>query len=61
MKKKYTPAEIEMILVGTCDVITTSLIEPPEQEEPGEGGGDAGGTGSSGSGIGGNWNQAGWI
>ena len=63
MKKKYVPAELEIVMAEICDVITTSIIQP-EPENPGqggEGGETGGGTGGTGSGIGGGWNDAGWI
>ncbi|MBQ4511337.1 MAG: hypothetical protein II984_11480 [Clostridia bacterium] len=62
MKKKYTPAELEIIMASICDVITTSAVVPPDPEEPGEGGGTGeSGTGSSGSGTGGTYNPDGWM
>ena len=64
MKKKYVPAELEIVLAEECDVITTSVILPENPEQGGEGGegGETGGsTSGTGSGIGGGWNDAGWI
>lgn len=60
MKKKYVPAELEILLTEVCDVITSSLVQP-EPEDPEQGGETGGGTGGTGSGIGGGWNDAGWI
>ena len=52
MKEKYTPAELEVILFGLCDVITTSgSIIPPDDEDENAGG----------SGIGGGYNPGGWT
>lgn len=61
MKKKYMPAELEILLVEACDVITTSVVQPEDPEQGGEGGGTGGSTSGTGSGIGGGWNNAGWI
>ena len=60
MMKKYIPAEIEMILAGTCDVIAMSL-EIPENPEGGGTGGETPGGSTGGSGVGNNYNQDGWI
>ena len=46
--KKYTPAEIEIILANTCDLIAASV--------EGEGG-----NGEGGNGEGGGWNDEGWM
>lgn len=61
MKKKYIPAEIELLFVSTCDVITESSLIPepgpgPEGGEGGEGGSNVPG-GSIGGGTvpGGGW------
>lgn len=53
MKEKYTPAELEVILFGLCDVITSSGIPsyPSEDEDENTGG----------SGIGGGYNPGGWT
>ena len=52
MKEKYTPAELEVILFGLCDVITSSgSIIPPDDEDENAGG----------SGIGGGYNPGGWT
>ena len=56
MKKKYLPAELEIILLYQ-DVITTS-IGGGAGNEPGI---DDGTTGSGGSGIGGGHNPGGWT
>ena len=58
MMKKYIPAEIEMILAGTCDVIAMSL-EIPENPEGGGTGGDA--TNNPGGSIGGGVNDEAWV
>lgn len=59
MKKKYTPAELEIILLNQ-DIITTSgpggVIDP---DDPSMGGGEN--EGSGGSGIGGGYNPGGWT
>ena len=52
MKKKYLPAELEIILFNQ-DVITTSIPEDPEDPANPENGG--------GSGIGGGYNPGGWT
>lgn len=59
MMKKYIPAEIEMILAGTCDVIAMSL-EIPENPEGGGEGGDATNTPGN-NGIGEGNNPNGWT
>ena len=46
--KKYTPAEIEIILANTCDLITASI---EDDNVEGEGG----------NGEGGGWNDEGWM
>ena len=53
MKKKYTPAELEIILFGQ-DVLTSSL-EGGDVIDPGEN------EGNGGSGIGGGYNPGGWT
>ncbi len=47
--KKYTPAEIEIILANTCDLITASMEEDDNVE------------GEGGNGEGGGWNDEGWM
>ena len=49
MKKKYTPAELEIIMASVCDVITTSVTEAPDEG------------GNGGTGEGGGWNEEGWM
>lgn len=63
MKKKYIPADIEILLISSCDAIAVSVEIPSEPEDGGEGGGGTveGGTGSSGSGTGGTYNPNGWM
>ncbi len=51
MKEKYTPAELEIILFGLCDVITMSGSPLPDDEEENAGG----------DGIGGGYNPGGWT
>ena len=57
MKKKYTPAEIEIMRVDE-DIITMSggIIDP---DDPMFGGDET--EGSSGNGIGGGYNPGGWT
>ncbi len=52
MKEKYTPAELEVILFGLCDVITLSGTDFPTDDEDEITGG---------SGIGGGYNPGGWT
>lgn len=56
MKKKYTPAELEFILFGSLDVIATSgTVQPPNPEAPDEE------ENKTGSGVGNDYNQDGWM
>ena len=47
--KKYTPAELEIIMASVCDVIAAS-----NEAEGGNGG-------NGGAGEGGGWNEEGWM
>lgn len=58
MKKKYIPADIEILLISSCDAIAVSVEIPSEPED---GGDNEGNTGSSGSGTGGTYNPNGWV
>ena len=49
MKEKYIPADLEIILFGICDVITTSGPLPDIEDDT-----------MGGSGIGGGYNPDGW-
>jgi hypothetical protein len=57
MKKKYVPAKLEVLMAEAIDVITSSVIVPPE--EPG--GDTPGGSSSGGSGTGGTYNPDAWA
>ncbi len=61
MKKKYVPAELEIFMLGTGDVIASSVEIPggDSGENPGENPG--GNTSGGGSGTGGNYNPDGWM
>ena len=52
MKKKYIPAELDIIVFGRCDIITMSNNTTPPA------GGD---NASGGTGIGGGYNPGGWT
>lgn len=58
MKKKYMPAELEIVEFSTCDVITTSIVEPPQ--EPGGSGTGGGSTTSGTTGIGSTYDDDAW-
>ena len=60
MKKKYMPADIELLRISACDVIALSP-ELPENPEGGGTGGETPGGSTGGSGIGNNYNQDGWM
>lgn len=52
MKKKYEPAELEIMWFKMYDIITTSAGELPDDGED---------DGGSGNGIGGGYNPGGWT
>ena len=65
MKKKYIPADIELLIIGSRDVIAVS-IEVPSEPEGGGAGGEGGGNTPGGNipsgGIGGgNYGGDSWM